>query len=476
MTPTNRRLIPLALAAPAVLIACTRGPESPNLGDLYSEAAMSHDLDRNPVIVIPGILGSHLVDSRTGRSVWGAFSGDYVDPENPDDANLAALPMHEGAHLHVLRDSVVSDGALDTVKVSLLGIPVELSAYMDILGALGVGGYRDEALGESGAIDYGDRHYTCFQFDYDWRRDISENAGLLHEFILEKRAYVQSEIESRHGVADHDVDFDIVAHSMGGLLTRYYLRYGTQDIHAGEPAPDISWAGASHVDRAILVGTPNAGSVLALDFLVDGKRFAPTLPLYEPALLGTFPAIYQLLPRQRHAAIVQAGDQTPIEDTLSPELWRHLGWGLADPDQIHVLRLLFPDVDTDEERRRIAVDHQRKCLRQARLFMEAIDRPADLPDGLEIYLIAGDAEPTASKVEVDMDTGDIRHIETGPGDGTVLRTSALMDERVGAEFTRGLISPVDWTHVTFLFSDHIGLTKNPEFTDNILFLLLEKPR
>jgi hypothetical protein len=33
---------------------------------------------------------------------------------------------------------------------------------------------------------------------------------------------------------------------------------------------------------------------------------------------------------------------------------------------------------------------------------------------------------------------------------------------------------VPWSNVTFLADDHIGLTKNPHFTDNMLFILLEK--
>jgi len=40
--------------------------------------------------------------------------------------------------------------------------PMELNAYYNILTALGVGGYRDQGLAEAVAIDYGDRHFTCF--------------------------------------------------------------------------------------------------------------------------------------------------------------------------------------------------------------------------------------------------------------------------------------------------------------------------
>ncbi|TFG77481.1 MAG: hypothetical protein E4H21_03260, partial [Thermodesulfobacteriales bacterium] len=62
-----------------------------------------------------------------------------------------------------------------------------------------------------------------------------------------------------------------------------------------------------------------------------------------------------------------------------------------------------------------------------------------------------------------------------PGDGTVTRSSALMDERAGGIWTPHLKSPVNWSNVMFLFTDHLGLTKDPAFSDNVLYLLLEQP-
>jgi hypothetical protein len=76
----------------------------------------------------------------------------------------------------------------------------------------------------------------------------------------------------------------------------------------------------------------------------------------------------------------------------------------------------------------------------------------------------------------DRGTGELTTLTTSPGDGTVLRTSALLDERVGGEWSPVLRSPIAWRHVMFLFSDHLGLTKDPAFTDNVLYLLLEDPR
>ncbi len=98
--------------------------------------------------------------------------------------------------------------------------------------------------------------------------------------------------EKRYGIKDVDVKFDIVAHSMGGLVARYFLRYGTAELPDDGSLPEITWAGAQHVENLVMIGTPNSGSLDALVNLVDGFRPALFLPHYSSALLGTMPAIY----------------------------------------------------------------------------------------------------------------------------------------------------------------------------------------
>jgi hypothetical protein len=231
------------------------------------------------------------------------------------------------------------------------------------------------------------------------------------------------------------------------------------------------------VDRAVLIASPNAGSAQALLQLVEGTKLAAVLPRYPPAVLGTMPAVYQLLPRTRHGAVVEgrsAGGRRL--DIFDPELWARHGWGLLAPDQEPILQWLLPDVPAPVDRRRIATDHLAKSLARARQFHAALDRPAPTPPGLSLHLFAGDAEPTAAVLGVEPATGRIEVVEQGPGDGTVLRTSAVMDERVGREWSPGLTSPIGWTGVTFLFADHLALTRDPAFTDNVLYRLLEAPR
>ncbi|NJN36423.1 MAG: hypothetical protein HC794_04375 [Nitrospiraceae bacterium] len=305
---STRRLVALLIFAASVLgmaAACTRPIPQPDLGNRYSRTAMYHGPDRNPVIVIPGILGSKLTDPATGKRVWGAFEGGSANPSTSQGAQLIALPMQQGKPLSELSDGVVTDGALDRVRLSLLGLPVELEAYAAILATLGVGGYTDQQLAEAGAVDYGNNHYSCFQFAYDWRRDNIENAHALHRFIKAKRVFVQQHLAEDFGgkPEDYDVKFDIVAHSMGGLLSRYMLRYGDADLPAEGGLPPLTWAGAEHVERLVMVGTPNAGAIGAFVQLVEGSRFSPIHARYDAAILGTMPSVYQLLPRERHRRI-----------------------------------------------------------------------------------------------------------------------------------------------------------------------------
>jgi len=76
---------------------------------------------------------------------------------------------------------------------------------------------------------------------------------------------------------------------------------------------------------------------------------------------------------------------------------------------------------------------------------------------------------------VDRTSGTLTNFGTAPGDGTVLRSSALMDERVGGDWAPTLRSPITWSQVTFLFESHVKMTADPMFTDNLLYHLLVEP-
>lgn len=463
-----------ACALSALLLAgCASRPAAPDLGAIYNRPAQSIGEARTPVVVIPGILGSKLEEPAGMTPVWGAFVYGAADADTPEGARLVALPMREGVPLRNLRDDVVPTEVLDRLRVDTLGFVrgVEFDAYVSIMRTLAAGKYRDPDLAEPGSLDYGGLHYTCFQHAYDWRRDIAESAAALGEQIRE----AQRDARLARGLPDGTpVRVDVVAHSMGGLVLRYYLRYGAQPLPEDGSLPTLTWAGAANVSNAILVGTPSAGSALSLEQLVHGKNLNPIAPNFRPAVLGTMPAVYQLLPRARHGAVVDAGTGDPI-DVFDPAVWERYGWGLADPGQDTYLRWLLPDVESREQRRRIALDHLAKCLTRAEQTHRALDVPASPPPGTRLMLFAGDGKNTPAVYEVHTD-GRLRLAEETPGDGTVTRDSALMDERVGAAYTPGLRSPIVWRRVQFCHTDHLGLTRDPAFVDNVLYTLLEEPR
>ena len=133
----------------------------------------------------------------------------------------------------------------------------------------------------------------------------------LHQFILTRRKYLQRKYKKCYGLDNYDVQFDIVVHSMGGLVTRYYLRYGDQGMPAGDTMPKLDWRGSKYVDKAIIVGTPNAGYLDTCIELTQGLRLDPRMPVYPPAVVGTFPSVYQMMP--------VSGMKMVIEDHTNPE-------------------------------------------------------------------------------------------------------------------------------------------------------------
>ncbi|CAB5159720.1 hypothetical protein D3OALGA1CA_4967 [Olavius algarvensis associated proteobacterium Delta 3] len=241
--------------------------------------------------------------------------------------------------------------------------------------------------------------------------------------------------------------------------------------------PELNWAGADYVERVVFIGPPNAGSMDALLQLVKGRNIGPMLPYYPPALIGTFPAVYQMLPRSRHGLVVwNDGDGRPVDGLLDPALWQRMGWGLADPNEAKVLEKLLPDVPAPEKRRELALSLQRRILQRAKMFQTALDRPAVAPGGLQMILVAGDALPTPESASVDPQNGSVKIVGRNAGDGVILRSSALLDERIGQPWQPRVTTPIDFHTVMFIPEEHLNLTRAPVFRDNVLFWLLEDPR
>lgn len=447
---------------------------SPDMRSIYGDAIDQTVQTRNPVIVIHGILGSRLIDVETKHTLWGGPDrNQFVDPTDAEQLRRISLAMREDRNLYETEQQVQPDGTIKDLAGRAMGLPLLISAYGLMLQALGVGGYmHNTGRRHKRVLDHGHSGLgVCYEFDYDWRLTIPQNAARLADFVETVRRFASWENPS-----DEPIKVDLVAHSMGGLLARYYLRYGDQPLPDDGVLPKLTWQGASAVENMVLVGTPNAGSVSALSRLMTGLTKTPVYPTYPAAVIGTMPSIYQLMTRSRHERVVNAkGD--PIGNLFDVDLWDEMGWGLADPSQDETLKMLLPEADTPAVRRRIALDHLRSCLVEAERFHQALDAPLDTPDSVRVQLFAGDGMETTSIVTPDPDRRELKTVGREPGDGTVTRTSALMDERLGSgpDYPR-LLTPINWDAATFLPTGHMGLTRHPTFVNGVLYLLLQKPR
>ncbi|MBN2642645.1 MAG: hypothetical protein JXR78_13410 [Victivallales bacterium] len=448
--------------------------DKPIYGELAKRSAAYEGPARNPVIVVHGFLGSKLMESVSGKRIWGTFKGSYnLFPASPDMVRAFSHPMEIGKPLRELKDTTVSTSILDDVDVRMFGFNFHVAGYSKLINILERAGY----VPETNPLPADKSFPSLFLFHYDWRRDLPENAARLHDFILAKRKMLQEEYKRLYDLKDYDIQFDVVAHSMGGLVSRYYLRYGNQDLPADGSLPKLNWAGSKFLDKVLIVGTPNSGYLDTIIEMVNGLRVEVGTPLMPPGLIATFPSYYQMMPPLSTRSVVY--NNAPEDSNVNifdPQVWIDNKWGLADPKQDKMLKMELPELATAEERRAVALDHLSKCLKRAHQFIRAMQVYATPPEDVALILFQGDAIPTSRQAEVDRKTGVIKVTKQEPGDGKILVTSTLDDLRVGQKlWVPYLVCPIKWTAVYRINAAHMGITSNPVFANNMTFSLVILP-
>jgi pimeloyl-ACP methyl ester carboxylesterase len=402
---------------------------------------------RNPVIVIPGFVGSKLRNGATQESVWGRFAN-AITRSRTDDL---ALPI-DGATLADDRDTLVPYALYESVAgVKFYG------AMMDAL--RDVGGYR------VGSIDAPEPGDTCFVYVYDWRRDNVESAIGLGRAMARIR-------ERLHAPG---MRFDIVAHSMGGLVALYYLMYGGRSLAPDGREQPVTWAGAGDLGRVVLVGTPLRGTMAAFRLLQTG--LSRSMP---PEVVFTMPSIYQLLPDDGRAHFVDPdGRPLPI-DLFDAREWVKNGWSVFG-DRGRAAAAVARGGRPDDH-----VRYLQLALDRARAFRHALDRVPDEDPPVPVHVFGSDCVPTLDRAVL-KDTPDgtatlfddetspdrnarrLERLLLVPGDGTVTAGSLLgiagREDSGGARFAS-----------TFFFCETHGLLPaNRGFQDNLFYALFHGP-
>jgi pimeloyl-ACP methyl ester carboxylesterase len=443
-------------------VAC-HSDTTPDLARLY--ASGMEEARTPPVILIPGALGSRLLDKHERREIWPGSALHLLVTSKHD----LALPF-DPVTLQPIDDGVEANGLFEEVLSS--------DFYGAILRTLRQsGGFVPGKLGEHAGP--GVRRY--YVFAYDWRQDNVTIAKRLDALIE----------QVRRDYDDPALKVNVIAHSMGGLVTRYYLRYGTVDALEGEGAFPINMAGAGKVGTAVLLGTPNLGSVRSLQSMLLGHKVG--LRRIEPEVLATMPSVYQLLPHPLTDWSVDPSGKDLDLDLYDVVTWKRMHWSVFDPAVLGRLRSSFK---TDGEASAYISALQAyfaRNLERARRFIWSVtfEEPRS---PVKFVVFGGDCvltpariviEPQAERWLARLFPEDVQRRVPGvdygrlmlePGDGEVTKPSLLARESLNpvAPHNDALFFPL--AYAFFLCESHERLTGNINFQDNLLNVLLARER
>ncbi len=436
-----------------------------------ADVSKPKQLGKPPVIVIPGLIGSELVNKNTGETVWfdlGRSKDD--DLRLPISSNLAAN-----------KDNLVAGDILRNVKY-LKFLP-ETEIYQSIADSLKLPGEYEEGNWDAPPADgFQDTYYV---YPYDWRRDNVENARFLIRKINELKLKLKRP----------DLKFNIVAHSMGGLIARYAAMYGDADLPGGTRRLAPTWAGAKSIGKIFLVGTPNEGSISSLGGLLNGYGITRiNLPFVQSITkfdMFTIPAIYQLLPAN---GTLRAFDENlkPLRiDVYNPATWEKYGWAAyTDPK--------FEKEFSVQEQAQ-AKAYFRIVLSRAKRFHEAIDANINAKTPVAMYLIGADCKPTLDGVVIVRENKkdrwrtilsadgfkrsdgtkvsgkEIEKVLYTMGDGVVAQRSLLTSSLTGAKVRRdGLKEALPVRGTSFVCDVHNKLLSNLDVQKELFADLVSK--
>ena len=248
----------LLLAAVVTGCATSRLPE-------LAQLAQAPDRHPVPVIIIPGVLGSRLANRDTGVEAWPGTTRKLMT-----SSYLELALRIDPVTLEPLDDGLVATGLFDHAAGQ--------DIYRHLVETLlNVGGYRLGTPGKPAAPG----EARLYALAYDWRQDNIQAVRALDALIE----------QIRRDYGDPGLRVDVIAHSMGGLIVRYYERYGTEDV-MDRNAFAVTGAGVSRLRRIVMLSVPNLGSVRMIHAFLTGHRvWLSRLPTEG---IATMPAMYQL--------------------------------------------------------------------------------------------------------------------------------------------------------------------------------------
>jgi hypothetical protein len=276
---------------------------------------------------------------------------------------------------------------------------------------------------------------------------------------------------------------------MGALLTRYYLRYGSEDVLASDYFRPTN-AGAEKVNKVILIGAPNLGSISGLQTFMKGYFIGgPTGNRVSPRILLTMPSMYQILPHPDRDWMVSIDGKKINRDLYDLVTWQNYRWLVFDT--AFQQEVIDNSESRDEGLAHLAVltRYFEMRMERARRFHRALSTP--VPDSPVRYILFGGVcTLTPARCLIEEIDGiahvrlqpseivnprkdiDYERLMLEPGDGRITKPSLLARNTLDPTnpSTPKDIFPLAYS--LFICEDHEHLTGNITFQDNMLDILL----
>ncbi len=435
--------------------------KKPDLARLYQP--IGTDFSNTPLILIHGSLGSKLRLKNTEKEVWPGKIKDLIFSNYKILAN------------QIIPDTLQVDHSL-----------IESYAIFDSFSGLSIYDNIIQTLTKYGNYHIADLNQmtvegrSLYIFHYDWRQDNVYNAQRLAQFIDQVLNHAKHE------------QVDVVAHSLGGLILRYYQRFGYHDIlpslmqTSGNILDQtIIHSQAHKIRHAVFLGTPQLGTVKAIDRLRSGFDF--NLRNIPVEVQITMPSVYQLLPHPiSQWASNSLGEVLDI-DLYNPELWQKNQWAIYDQNVIDRIITSARNPESGQQEVKTLQHFFNHQLLRAQAFWLALSPKYEV-DHEGFIIMGGSCNETLNLViaEKDATSGFInlhhtvrrdqenitlqKSILFEPGDGQVSKSSLL--GQVNKKETQQTIKTIKVKYPVFVCEDHLKLTENITFQDNLLHVLL----
>ena len=415
----------IARTLPVLLLAFALSCASPGIGP--PGVRLSTIGGQTPVVFVPGVTGTKLLDPRDGELVWGSARQLFFPR---DGGYRLALPL---APLTPPGPATGSPGAPDSDTRShpqwryeapeplwQLSLPGWTKLiYRPLLERFEHAGYR---LGELTAPEPAD---DLFFFNYDWRHGNLESVHRLDEEL-------EALSKARGGT-----EVDLVCQSNAAKICRWLAKYGTLDADGAEAG--VAWQRGYRIRKLVLVGASNNGALRVLQLLLQGRSYIPLIGRRMfPETFFSIRPLFEDLPADRDDLFFDESGSILGVDLFDERNWLEYGWSIFGRDASKRLRR-EPRTDLFGNRED-QLDYLRRQLRSARRIQLLLARDSDhFQANLRYYRLENDSSPTIDRALLTRERGDwrtyflgdrridrdpvLRKLAAAPGDGHAVLTS-----------------------------------------------------